>query len=312
MLRNCGALIFLIATTASCGQEERAPDVSDRPDNGTVTVDGAELSWVREGEGPVLFLIGSSVTLQVAYSAELRDHFEMVFVNGRHFTPAYAPDSDSLSTLTLSTFADDVEAIRLELGYEEITVVGHSIHGQVALEYADRYPSAVSSVILIGPVPYQFDEFSAEATEIWDRLASPERKALMAVKEETLDSVVALAPPNRRFAVGYAHRSPLYWADPEYDATERMAGLETGPAWGRLVETLPTAAEARSRLERLRVPILLILGKLDFVIPYTAWEGLINGLPNIQYILLEEDSHNPQTESPELVDPILMDWMAGG
>ena len=102
MLRNYCALIFLIATTASCGQEERAPDVSDQPDNGTVMVDGAELNWVREGKGPVLFLIGSSITLQVAYSAVLRDHFEMVFVNGRHFTPTYAPDSDSLSTLIVT------------------------------------------------------------------------------------------------------------------------------------------------------------------------------------------------------------------
>ena len=78
------------------------------------------------------------------------------------------------------------------------------------------------------------------------------------------------------------------------------------------MEALPTAAEARSRLERLRIPVLLVLGKLDFVIPYTAWEELIDGLPNLKYILLEEDSHNPQTENPEVVDPILMDWMAGG
>jgi len=66
---------------------------------------------------------------------------------------------------------------------------------------------------------------------------------------------------------------------------------------------------ARARLERIQVPILLILGKLDFAIPFTAWEELIDGVTTVEYVLLEEDSHNPQTENSRRFDPIMIGWL---
>jgi hypothetical protein len=49
--------------------------------------------------------------------------------------------------------------------------------------------------------------------------------------------------------------------------------------------------------------------QLDYAIPYTAWEGVIDGLGNLDYILLEEDSHNPRTEFPERFDPAFVNWL---
>ena len=72
---------------------------------------------------------------------------------------------------------------------------------------------------------------------------------------------------------------------------------------------LPSRSEARSRLEGIRVPVLLVLGKLDFAVPYTAWEELLDGLRNVEYVLLEADSHNPQTESPERFDRLMIEWL---
>lgn len=59
-------------------------------------------------------------------------------------------------------------------------------------------------------------------------------------------------------------------------------------------------------MERVQAPTLLVLGKLDFAVPYTAWEELIEGVESVDYVLLPEDSHNPQTE----FDPILIEGFA--
>jgi len=297
--------------SSSCQDEPEASKSTERPIQGTVTVDGASLTWVREGRGPTLFILGSSVYYPKAFSSGLRQHFEMVFVDGRHFVSAYAPPEAVLDSVDLSTFADDVEAVRQALGYEQIIVLGHSIHGQIALEYADRYPSATSGVVLIGAVPYAFEEFADATDEVWERLATDERRQLLADRLQSLDSLLAAAPPSRSFAVGYHQRSPLYWADPSYDATGLLEGLENGPAFGRLTSALPSREEARARLGRIQSPILLVLGKLDFVVPYTAWEHLIEGLGQITYVLLDGDSHNPQTESPDRFDPVLIRWAGG-
>jgi proline iminopeptidase len=268
------------------------------------------LRWVREGQGPPVFVIGSSVYYPKAYSEELREHFELIFVDGRHFVPSYSPEPEALSEVNLSTFANDVEAVRLALGYDRVAVVGHSVHGQIALVYADLYPASVSRLLLIGPAPYAMSEFAAEEAAVWEALASDERKDLLESRMRTLDSVVGTAPPSRSFAVSYDHLSPLYWADPSYDAKQVLAGLENGPAFGPLVSTLPSRTEAMARLSRLETPLMVVVGKLDFAIPYTVWEEIAGEFPNIQYILLEEDSHNPQTESPGRFDPIMIEWLS--
>lgn len=158
-------------------------------------------------------------------------------------------------------------------------------------------------------MPYRPSEVSDFADQVWDELASDERKLLLEERDATLDSVVSAVPPERSWAIGYAHRSPLYWADPEYDATELLEGTENGPAPGRLFVSLPSAEAARERLGRLRMPTLLILGRIDFAVPYTAWEELLKGTSGIDYVLLDGDGHNPMTESPGRFDPILIDWM---
>ena len=63
-------------------------------------------------------------------------------------------------------------------------------------------------------------------------------------------------------------------------------------------------------MERVQAPTLLVLGKLDFAVPYTAWEELIEGVESVDYVLLPEDSHNPQTEFPDRFDPILIEGFA--
>ena len=244
-----------------------------------------------------------------AFSNQLRNHIELVFIDGRHFVPTYAPDAETLSGIDLATFADDVEAVRLALGYDEIAVVGHSVHGQIALEYADRYPLSTSTVILVAAVPYAFAEFEKAREEVWDNLASEERKTLLESRLENLSELLEGASSSRSFAVSYNQNGPLYWADPDFDATALLAGLENGLAFDRLAGTMPSRQAARARLERVQVPILLILGKLDFAIPYTAWEELIDGVPTVEYVLLEEESHNPQTENPRRFDPIVIGWL---
>ncbi len=310
-MRNAGLVMTLcLACWASCAPADDARSSDDRPSSGLLDVGGVELRWVREGTGPAVFVLGSSVYYPKAYSDRLREHFELVFLDGRHFIPDYAPDADVMSAIDLSTFADDVEIARLALGYDDIVVVGHSVHGQIALEYADLYPEHTARIVLIAAVPYAIEEFADEADAIWEQLASDERQALLDERRATLEAALAAAPASRSFAVTYNIDGPLYWADPTYDATAVLEGLENGIAFSRLIGTLPSPSEARARLERIQAPILLVLGRLDFAIPYTAWEELIAGLDGIEFVLLGQDSHNPQTESPVRFDPILIEWLS--
>lgn len=76
----------------------------------------------------------------------------------------------------------------------------------------------------------------------------------------------------------------------------------------RVVSKIPSRAEARVILESLKMPTLLILGKLDYAVPHIAWEEIIHDLPHLTYVLLEKHGHNPQTEFPEEFDQRLTSW----
>ncbi len=299
------AAVLAMACSGGDGEAARS-----EPTAGIVQVDSVEFRYVREGRGTPAVVIGSSIYYPRAYSRNLRDHLDLIFVDSRHFMPSYQPSDAELESLTLTTWADDVEALRAHLGIDEWVVLGHSIHAQIALAYAQRYPQRTSRLVLIAGVPYAGEDVGEAARQLWDEQASVARKEQQARATEGLDSVLATAPPGRRFVVSYMANAARYWADPTYDSGPLWEGVETGPAFGRLIELLPSRAEVRQALESVDVPTLLILGKLDYAIPYTTWEPLIADLANVSRILLEEDSHNPQTEAPERFDPVLIDWLA--
>jgi proline iminopeptidase len=273
-----------------------------------VKVDDCELPYVREGHGPSMMIIGSAIYYQKTFSHRLRQHFDLIFADARHVVPSYAPASEALQQLTLDTFADDVEAVRQHVGVDRMAVLGHSVHAQIALAYARKYTHRTSHLILVGGVPYAFAEFAEEAARFWQEHASPERKALLETNVKDLDARLAAAPATQSFAVTYRAHGPLYWANPAYDAAPVLEGLENGPAFDQLFALVPSRAEVRRSLEHVRVPSLLVLGRLDFAIPHTVWEELLTGLYHFKYVLLQEASHNPHAESPERFDTELIAW----
>jgi proline iminopeptidase len=303
MIRIATFLLVLVVLFG-CGAGE-TPTEADRQE-GVVAVEGGELRWIAEGSGPVLLVVGSVDLYPGMFSRELRDHFRLVFLDGRHFAKGYAPEGDALDALSMDTWVEDIEVARNALNLGRISVLGHSIHGQIALGYAHRYPQAVEALVLIGPVAFFGPEYEAAFDAFWERVASDERKAAHEAGQIALDSVLPSVPGPRRFAVRYAYEAPVYWADPEYDPSPLLEDLETTPAWPRLTRTVPDRATVESRLRGLEVPTLLILGRLDFSIPHTIWEEMIQGVPVVEYVLLEEASHNPQTENPEVFDSILV------
>lgn len=279
---------------------------------GIIESNGIEFKYVRQGKGQSLLVIGSSVYYPKAYSNSLRDHFEIIFIDSRHFIPNYNPTDKELRSINLTTWADDLEMARKKLNLDKVTVIGHSIHAQIALEYANKYPDNVKRLIMICGVPFSPSEYSDEAKELWATEADENRKTILASRTKQLDSILSVTPANKQFAVNYHLNAPLYWANPNYDASYLLNNLMTSPrAFGKLVSSIPTRQDVIDKLNNLKMPTLVILGKLDFAIPYTAWEQMLQNT-NISYQLIRDASHNPQTEktTEQEFDRILTTWIS--
>ena len=274
---------------------------------GVVLANGIELRYVREGKGEPLLVIGGSVYHKM-FSAGLREHFDMIFADCRHFVPSYGTTPEELERITLDTFVDEVEAVRKELGLGRISVLGHSVHAQIALAYALKYPEHTSRAVLVCGVPYPLGDLTPEQERYWDESASDERKSVFLRDQEAYADELQSAPPDQQFGIFYLANTAKYWADPEYDAKALISEFRVSVALDRLFAVVPKKPEVRARLELLRAPGLVITGRHDYICPMTVWETLIEGLGGITYRCIKESARNPQTEHPELFDRALLEW----
>jgi proline iminopeptidase len=145
---------------------------------GIVEVEGAQLGYRIEGHGQPCLVVGSSTYYPRVFSQDLREHLQLVFVDLRHFVardPSFSPDR-----ISIETYSDDIEHVRQILGLGEVVVIGHSIHGTIALEYARRYSEHVRGVVAVGASPHRSDEALSSRERFWEVDASEERKEILA------------------------------------------------------------------------------------------------------------------------------------
>jgi len=107
-----------------------------------VSAKGAELFYSTRGQGPACLVLSAIGTrpYERMTPPELSDRLKLVYVDLRGGGRSTGDPAD----LTFDVLADDLEAVRIDLGVEKIAVLGHSILGILAFEYGRRRPASVS------------------------------------------------------------------------------------------------------------------------------------------------------------------------
>jgi pimeloyl-ACP methyl ester carboxylesterase len=120
----------------------------------TFTSGGATLGFHIVGEGaPIVFLAGGP-----GFSAHYLDTIPPylygvsgIMLDQRGTGASKTPSPQA--PITLAQLAADIEALRTTLGFDAITLFGHSFGGFVAMTYAQLYPSRVRGLLLIDSAP---------------------------------------------------------------------------------------------------------------------------------------------------------------
>lgn len=152
-------------------------------------------------------------------------------------------------------------------------------------------------------------EAAEAAKRRWDS-ASKERKARyednMASIKDTLEH---LTPKEAFVKLGWAE-GPRRWFDADFDATvyyERQT-MNFDLVWHVFGNLFASYSMFKDE-DHPGIPTFLALGKRDFVIPYTLWEGKYDTLPNLTIAYFERSGHTPQFEESDLFDQRLLEWL---
>jgi 3-oxoadipate enol-lactonase len=236
-----------------------------------ITVNGVRTWYEEEGSGdPVVLVHGLGSTGQDLWKkvlAELASSFRVL---------AYDLRGSGTSDALPGPYS-------VELGYERVALVGHSMGGGIALELAGRNPERVSAVVGVGAVAQLPEQGRAGMAT---RAETVEAQGMAAVAETVATN--GLAPSFRE-------------AHPE-EFQEFISLLASNRPEGYAAQCR-ALVDMAVPLERVRAPVLLVSGDLDQASPPAMNEGNVSRLADARFVEVADAAHILPWEKPrELLD----------
>lgn len=137
-----------------------------------------QLNFEESGQGPAIVLIhglfGDLDNLK-SLSRHLENQYRVINIDLRNH--GQSPWTD---TMQLPEMAADLVHLLDQLGIEQTHLLGHSLGGKVAMEFALRYPERVCSLIAADIAPVAYD---ARHTSILDALEALDLSAITSRQE---------------------------------------------------------------------------------------------------------------------------------
>ncbi|MFN0053359.1 MAG: alpha/beta fold hydrolase [Planctomycetales bacterium] len=252
-------------------------------------IDGAGLvsSGDRMVERPVLLLLhggpgGDHAGFKPSHAA-LADTAQLVYLDHRGCGRSVPADPE---TLTLDNNIDDLDALRVHLGLERISVLGSSYGGMVALGYALQYPQRLANLILVCTAPGH--QFLGEAQRfIAERGTADQQRVCQWLWEGSFTSLDQL----REF---YEVMGPLYSTtyQPEKFATGWNRGRRSYEALNRGFAGFLRTFDYTDRLHEIQAPTLVIGAAHDWICAPRFSQLIAERIPRAHLKLFANSGHS--------------------
>lgn len=206
---------------------------------------------------------------------------------------------------THEQWAADVDALRAWIGVEQIIVAGGSYGGFISLEYALRYPDRVRAIVLRDTAPSGAHQEDARR----NALSSDRTQVNVATYERMMRGELT---SDDDFRAAYRGIMPLYGAtfDPDEDLTPKLAAIPFHHAThnAAFAENLP-AYDVIDRLPTIAVPVLITVGRHDWITPVAQSELIAQGILGSELVIFEHSGHSPQVEERDLWLATIRDFL---
>ncbi len=263
-------------------------------DHFTIEIGGARLAGWAVGEGlPVVFLHAGVCDTRMwrAQMDEVAEAgWQALGYDRRGYGQTDSADEDF-------SHVDDLEAVLDARGIHAAVLVGCSMGGGLAVDFALRHPGRVIGLVLIGTsitgAPWtataeeQFIEMAEE--DAWERGDIDLLNKVQA--HEWLDG-----PRAQSGRVGGAARELFLDMNSIILRKPKLRDGERPP-------------DAWSRMETVNTPTLLMVGNEDFSALIERHETLSETMPNAFAVVLDGAAHIPSVEKPELVNSLLIEFL---
>jgi 3-oxoadipate enol-lactonase len=256
-----------------------------------VHANGIDVHCEIEGEGPWVVLshaLACHFRMWDDQVAVLRDRFRVL----RFDTRGHGSSSVPPAPYRFDQLVQDLVGLFDTLGVEQAHLVGISLGGMVAQEFALEYPRRLASLVLCDTT----SKYPDGTDRIWrDRIAAVQAEGLTPQVEATLE---------RWFTPRFRAARPDVMA--RIGAMIRNTPAEGYIGCGAAVPTIDTTA----RLGAIACPTLVMVGEHDAGTPLAMAETIQRGIPGAALEVIASASHLCNVEQPEGFNGVLLDFLS--
>ena len=269
-----------------------------------IEVNGVKVHYKTYGQGEPVFVLlhgfGASLFSWREVTAPLAEMGTVIAYD----RPAFGLTERPLEWEGESPYSQDAQVelvigLMDALGVEQAILVGNSAGGTISMLTALKYPQRVQSLILVDPAVY-----AGGGAPGWIRplLGTPQMRHL--------GPLVA-----RQIQTRGPELVELAWHDPTRLTSEIMEGYQKPlrvDNWDKALWELTVSSRESGLAERLSefdLPVLVITGDDDRIVPTEQSLQLAKEIPNAQLVVIPQCGHVPHEECPDVFMQAVTDFL---
>lgn len=255
----------------------------------TLTLDGHKIRYLEEGNSEKILLLihglGASAERWNLVLSKFAKNYHVIIPDLIGFGYSDKPMVD----YTIDYFSDFISNFVKKLDIDHLSIIGSSLGGQIAAEFACQNNSKVEKLVLISP------------------------SGIMKHTTPALDAyIMAALYPNSDSAL---HAFEMMSGNKNIDENtvngfvERMKLPKAKMAFMSTLLGLKDAKIPPSKLSSILSPSLIVWGENDPVIPIKYAQSFVSGINDCRFVKMLDCGHTPFVERPDEFYAIVSDFL---
>jgi pimeloyl-ACP methyl ester carboxylesterase len=273
----------------------------------TRVVHGHRRSFLRGGSGPALLLIhgiGNNARTWAGVVERLAETHTVIAPDLLGHGDSDKPRGD----YSIAGYANGMRDLLSVLDVEQVTVVGHSLGGGVALQFAYQFPERCQRLVLVG------------SGGLGSELSASLRAATLPGAELVLTGLAGVSGVLRaglRAVEGVGRLAGWKQARDLAEAGEALLALRDVEARRAFLRTLRSVVDARGQavtaLDRLyladAIPMLVVWGSRDPIVPASHADAVRALVPSARVEVFDGAGHWPHIDDPAHFCRVLSEFL---
>ncbi len=272
------ALIIVPLLAAVCAAQMPAEQTS--------TVFGESIHYFEAGQGPTVILLhglGANAGIWVANIGPLSAHYHVIAPDQIGFGHSDKP----LIDYKIATFVDFLYGFMQAQKITKATLVGNSLGGWIAVEFAIQHPEMVEKLVLVDAGGLSF-------------AATPPAINLNPASLDDTKKVLGIVFYNQAFVTDMAVAAVF----------ARHLKDNDGYTIQRIMNGIFTTDQSEDKkLSSVHAATLVVWGANDALLPLSMGERFHAGISGSKLVAIKECGHIPQLEKPEEFNRAVLEFL---